>query len=444
MAESLAHSEILDAWSLLSLEERVDGFRLLTHADAEDLFFSLETREQVELLTALTRPEQRLWLRLLPPDDAADLLQAADESDRDGLLELLDDSTRKEVVVLLAYAEDEAGGLMSPRFARLRPDMSADEALSYLRRQTRQTLETIYYAYVLDSQQVLLGVVSLRELMNAAPDKRVRDLMRTELVTVGEDTDQEVVSNLFAEHDLMVIPVVSADGHMKGIVTVDDIVDVVREEATEDFQKIGGVQALEAPYMQVAFFELLRKRAVWLVVLFIGQTLTANVMEFFEGRLGGPEPAGMATAVLMIFLPLIVSSGGNSGSQAATLIVRALALGDVTIRAWWFIAARELAVGAALGAGLALLGFGRILLWQALGWGDYGPHHWMVALTVAGSLVAVVTWGTLAGSMLPLVLRSAGVDPATASTPFVATLCDVTGLIIYFSIASVALRGLLF
>ncbi len=444
MAESLAHSEILDAWSLLSLEERVDGFRLLTHADAEDLFFSLETREQVDLLTALTRPEQRLWLRLLPPDDAADLLQAGDEADRDGLLELLDDSTRKEVVALLAYAEDDAGGLMNPRFARLRPDMSADEALSYLRRQTRQTLETIYYAYVLDSHQVLLGVVSLRELMNAAPDKRVRDLMCTELVTVGEDTDQEVVSNLFAEHDLMVIPVVSADGHMKGIVTVDDIVDVVREEATEDFQKIGGVQALEAPYMQVAFFELLRKRAVWLVVLFIGQTLTANVMEFFEGRLGGPEPAGMATAVLMIFLPLIVSSGGNSGSQAATLIVRALALGDVTIRAWWFIAARELAVGAALGTGLALLGFGRILLWQALGWGDYGPHHAMVALTVAGSLVAVVTWGTLAGSMLPLVLRSLGVDPATASTPFVATLCDVTGLIIYFSIASVALRGLLF
>lgn len=441
--ETLSPDELYEAWPALSTAELVEGFTVLSRTEAEELFWRLDARQQAELIQALPAAEKRLWMRILPPDDVADVIQEAPPEERERLLGLLDDATRKEVTALLAYAEDEAGGLMNPRFARLRPEMSADEAISYLRRQTSEMVENIYYAYVLDAQQKLLGVVSLRELVTAAPDRKVRDLMQTELVTVPEEMDQEKVGELFAEHDLMVLPVVDDEGRMKGIVTVDDIVDVVREEATEDMQKFGAVQALEAPYLEVGLLEMVRKRAIWLVVLFLGQTLTANVMEFFEARLGGASQAGLATAVLMIFIPLIVSSGGNSGSQAATLIVRALALGEVRLSEWWAVAAREIAVGAVLGSVLALLGLGRILLWHALGWGHYSEHYLLVSLTVAGSLVAVVTWGTLAGSMLPLILRSVGLDPASASTPFVATLCDVTGLMIYFSLATMVLRGTL-
>lgn len=441
--ETLSPQELYEAWPALSATELVEGFTVLSRVDAEELFWRLDARQQAELIQALPAAEKRIWMRILPPDDAADVIQETPSEERERLLGLLDEATRKEVSALLAYAEDEAGGLMNPRFARLRPDMRADEALSYLRRQTSEMAENIYYAYVLDTHQKLLGVASLRELVTAPPDRKVRDLMQTELVTVPEEMDQEKVSELFAEHDLMVLPVVDSEGRMKGIVTVDDIVDVVREEATEDMQKFGAVAALEAPYLEVGLLKMVRKRAVWLVVLFLGQTLTANVMEFFEARLGGASESGLAAAVLMIFIPLIVSSGGNSGSQAATLIVRALALGEVRLSKWWAVAAREIAVGAVLGCILALLGLGRILLWHALGWGHYSEHYLLVSLTVAGSLVAVVMWGTLAGSMLPLVLRGLGLDPASASTPFVATLCDVTGLIIYFSLATLILRGAL-
>lgn len=440
---ALVHSELLDAWPVLSDDDRRAGFLMLARTEAEPLFHALDSRDQADLLALLDPAEQRIWLRTLAPDDAADVIQATPEEQRDALLGLLDERTRMEVAALLAYAEDAAGGLMNPRYARLRPEMSADEAISYLRRQTRERVENIYYAYVLDAQQHLLGVVSLRELVTATPDKKVRDLMNPDVVKVGEDMDQEAVSHVFAEHNLTVIPVVDADNVMKGVVTVDDIVDVVREEATEDIQKIGGVQALEDTYLQTSVVEMIRKRAPWLIILFLGQTLTANVMEFFESRLGSPSQAGLATAVLMIFIPLIVSSGGNSGSQAATLVIRALALGEITLREWWRVARRELAVGMLLGLILALLGLGRILLWQAIGWGAYSEHYVLVALTVAGSVTAVVLWGTLVGSMLPLLLRRCGLDPASASTPFVATLCDVTGLMIYFSIATVVLRGTL-
>lgn len=431
----LSHAELLEAWPALSDSEKLEGFTLLSRGEAEELFHSLEARDQLGLLLALPQSERRLWLRLLAPDDAADVIQEAPEEQREGLLALLDESTRGQVSGLLAYAEDEAGGLMTPLYARLRPDMSVDEAITYLRRQTR-SVENVYYPYVLDSQQRLLGVVSLRELILAAPDKRVQDVMRTDVVTVSEEMDQEAVAQVFAENDLTVIPVVDAERRVKGIVTVDDIVDVVREEATEDIQKIGGVQALDAPYLQAGFGEMFRKRAVWLVALFAGQTLTANVMEHYEQQLA-------AAAVLMVFIPLIVSSGGNAGSQAATLVVRALALGEVKLREWWRVARRESLVGLLLGLVLAALGLLRTLVWQILGWSDYTAHYLPVALTVAGSLVAVVLWGTLVGSMLPIVLRRLGLDPASASTPFVATLCDVTGLVIYFTVANVVLRGTL-
>jgi magnesium transporter len=259
--------------------------------------------------------------------------------------------------------------------------------------------------------------------------------MRTNVVTVAEDLDQEAVSNVFAESNLMAVPVVDAEGRIKGIVTIDDIVDVVREEATEDIQKIGGTEALNAPYLEVSMREMLRKRAGWLSALFIGEMLTATAMSNYEDEIA-------RAVVLALFIPMIISSGGNSGSQATTLVIRAMALGDVRLRDWWRVMRRELASGLALGTILGTIGFLRVVLWPTRNQ-TYGEHYLLVALTVAFSLVGIVLWGALAGSMLPFVLRRVGLDPASASAPLVATLVDVTGIVIYFSVATLFLTGTL-
>jgi magnesium transporter len=431
----LSGEELHEAWPVLSTQERLEGLSLLTHAETETLFLSMHAHDQADLLVAAPLPTRRSLIRFLPPDDAADVVQEAPVEDRQSLLELLDEPTRKEVVALLAYAEDDAGGLMNPRYARLRPDMSVDEAISYLRRQTRQHVESVYYLYVLDAEQHLLGVVSFRDLFSAQPDKRVRDVMSTDVVTVPADMDQEAVSKLFAQHNFLAMPVVDEERRVKGIVTVDDIVDVVQEEATEDIQKLGGMEALDAPYLSIGFGAMLRKRAGWLSVLFVSEMLTASAMAVFEKEIA-------RAVVLALFVPLIISSGGNSGSQASTLVVRALALGELKVRDWWRVIRRELTAGLTLGLILATLGFVRILAWQAA-FHLYGDHYVLIACTVAGSLIGVVMFGTMAGSMLPLLLRRLGFDPASASAPFVATLVDVTGIVIYFTVASFILRGTL-
>jgi magnesium transporter len=433
--EALSGSELQDLWSSLAPVARLEAFKALSRAEAEDFFWNLSAPDQVELLLALPAMERRGWMRLLAPDDAADAVQAAPEEERDGLLALLDDSARKEVTALLAYAEDQAGGLMSPRFARVRPDMTADEAISYLHKQARERVETIYYVYVLDTQQRLVGVVSFRQLFEAPGGTKVRNLMQTEVVTVSEQMDQEDVGLLFAKHSLLAIPVVDVDGHMKGVVTVDDIVDVVQEEATEDIQKIGGMEALDEPYLDIGLFRMIRKRAGWLSALFISETLTATAMGYYEHEIA-------RAVVLALFIPLIISSGGNSGSQASTLVARAMALGEVRLRDWWRVMRREFAAGLALGSILGMIGLLRILLWPTRAT-IYGEHYVLIAITVACSLVGVVLWGTISGSMLPLILRRLGFDPASASAPFVATLVDVTGLVIYFTVASGILYGTL-
>ena len=431
----LRADDLKDAWPVLSGEERLEGLRLLTWSEAEDFVRSLPARDQTELLLATSPQEARAWLRLLPPDDVADVIQAAPADDRGRLLALLDDAARKEVVALLAYAEDDAGGLMNPRYARLRPEMSVDEAASYLRRQAREHAETLYYVYVLDPDQKLLGVITFRDLLMAPPDRKVRDIMHTEVVTAAEEMDQEALAKLFAEHDFIAIPVVDRTGRMKGIVTVDDIVDVVQEEATEDIQKIGGMSALEEPYLETGFWTMLKKRAGWLSVLFVGEMLTATAMGRFEDEIA-------RAVVLALFVPLIISSGGNSGSQASTLVIRAMALGELRLRDWWRVVRRELAAGASLGAILAVIGLLRILAWQGA-FGTYGEHYFLIALTVSVSLVGCVMFGTLAGSTLPLLFDRMGFDPASASAPFVATLVDVSGIVIYFTVASLILGGTL-
>jgi magnesium transporter len=434
-SERLAPEDLEEGWILFSPEDRLLAFKALPRPEAEDFFLSRSARDQQELLLALPPEERRSWIRLLPPDDSADLIQAGPPEERDGLLGLLDDRTRMEVTALLAYAEDEAGGLMNPRFARVRPDMTVDEAISYLRRQARERAETVYTGYALDDAQRLLGVVSFRDLFAAPPDRRIRDVMETDVVSVSEDMDQEAVSRVFAESGLVAIPVVDAGGRMKGIVTVDDIVAVVEEEATEDIQKFGGVEALGAPYLETSFVSMLRKRAGWLAVLFLGEMLTATAMAFFEGAIA-------RAVVLAVFLPLIISSGGNAGSQASTLVIRAMAVGEVRLRDAWRVAGREVATGIALGLVLGAIGFLRIVAWERFAHA-YGEHYLRIAITVSVSLVGCVAVGTFAGSMLPFLLRRLGLDPASASAPFVATLVDVTGVVIYFGIGSAVLAGAL-
>lgn len=434
-AAGLAADDLHETWRLLDSEERLEAFLELPRADAEDFFLDRSARDQYELVMLMISAQRRSWMRLLPPDDAADVVQEGEDDERAELLGLLDDQTRRDVSALLAYAEDEAGGLMNPRYARVRSDVSADEAIKYLRKQAREVLENVYYVYVIDAGQKLVGVVSFRDLFRAAPDRTVSDLMATDLITAREEMDQEELSKLFADHDMQAIPVVDAEGRMKGIVTVDDIVDVIQEEATEDIQKIGGTQALDAPYLETGFVEMLRKRVVWLMVLFVGESFTAVAMSGFEDEIA-------KAVVLSMFIPLIISSGGNSGSQTSTLVIRAMALGEVTLADWWRVVHREILQGLAIGSILGLVGYGRVVLWEHV-FHTYGPHYQLVALTVAGAVIGVVSFGTVAGAMLPFLLRRVGLDPASASAPFVATLVDVTGILIYFTIASMLLRGTL-
>jgi magnesium transporter len=434
-SEALTFDELVQLWPLLDVKEQVEGFRELAREEAEAFFLTRYSVSQAVLLLGLPERERRGWLRLLAPDDAVDVLQHVPSERRSELLALLDDTTRHEMRALLAYAEDEAGGLMNPRFARVRPDMRADEALRYLRRQARTRAETIYYAYVLDSDQRLLGVLSFKEILLAPDEQTIAEVMRRDPICVRDDVDQEEIARLIARHDLMALPVVDAEGHMRGIVTVDDVVDVLDEEATEDIQKLGGMEALDLPYWRTAFATLVQKRAGWLMLLFLGELITTAAMASFQEEIA-------RAVVLAVFLPLIISSGGNSGSQASTLIVRAMALGDVKAEQVLRVLRREMGSGLALGGILAILGLVRVFAWQAL-FGTYGDHAGAIATTVALSLVGVVALGTLAGAMLPFGLRALRLDPASASAPFVATLVDVSGVVIYFSAAQLLLRGTL-
>lgn len=424
-----------EVWASLSENEKKSAFKILPRSDAEELFLNMDAHDQAEILHELSPIEKRSWVRLLAPDDAADLIQELPSEDRPQVLALLDDVARKEVIALLAYAEDDAGGLMSSRFIRLRPDMSVDEAIRYIRVQARTPVETIYYAYVVDSSNRLVGVVSFRELLLGNPSRAVNEIMETDLITIPEDMDQEDISRRIWKTDLMALPVVDESQRIKGIITVDDLVDVVKEEATEDFQKMGGQEALEKPYFKMEFFSMFKKRVGWLTILFLGGMLTANAMAHFEDEL---ERA----IVLAIFIPLIIASGGNSGSQATSLIIRAIALGEVKLRDWWRVLYREMGVGLALGLFLGFIGVLRVVLWPD-GAAVYGEHYVKIGFTVGVSLLGVVLWGVITGSMLPFVLKRLNFDPASASAPFVATLVDVTGLIIYFTVAAMFLSGTL-
>jgi magnesium transporter len=428
-------TELQDAWALLLPDERLEYLMSLPRPAAEDLFLALPSSDQLEVLTQMPGADRRSWIRLLPADDVCEVVREAPDESRQSLLDLLDVQTLREVQAVLAFREDEAGGLMNPRYAALRPDMTVYEAISYLRRAAGH-VETIYYSYVLDPEQRLLGVVSLSELFRVADQStRIRGVMRTQFASVREDTPDEEAGRILADQDVLALPVLDEQGRMKGILTVDDLVDVIREAATEDMQKAAGMEALDAPYMKIAFWPMIKKRAPWLCVLLVGGMLTATAIAHYEDEIA-------RAAVLVGFMPMILSSGGNAGSQASMLCVRALATGDVRLRDWARIFRKELAVGLVLGCILAAIGMLRIAGWQTA-FHSYGGHWMLLGLTVSLALVGVVVLGTLVGSMLPLVLRKIGLDPAVASAPFVATLVDVSGLVIYFTIANLVLRGTL-
>ncbi|HEU6453450.1 MAG TPA: magnesium transporter [Gemmatimonadaceae bacterium] len=376
-------------------------------------------------------------IEAMSADQQAELFREMPERERARLFRSLDSGTREELSLLLRYPDTVAGGIMTTEFVGVPPDWTVQRTLDYIA-QVGGAKETVYAIYVIDSTtQRLVHVVSLRELVLAR-----RNLLVSEVgdpqppVGVTPDTDREDVARVISKYNLLAVPVLDPDGRMLGIVTVDDVIDAIVEEQTEDVQKLGGLEALEEPYMEAGIFAMIRKRAGWLSALFLGEMLTATAMGYFENEIS-------RAVVLALFVPLIISSGGNSGSQATSLIIRAMALREVRLRDWWRVALRELPSGVILGAILGIIGFARISLWQMLGWQDYGEHHVLVALTVAFALVGVVTFGSLAGSMLPFILRRLGFDPASASAPFVATLVDVTGLIIYFSVALIILRGTL-
>jgi len=429
--------KLLGDWATLATNDRIETFLKLDRKSAEELYIRISSSDQAELFEGLPVAARRSWIRFLAPDDAADMIQQLRDEERGSALGLLDPQTRMEVTVLLAYREDQAGGLMNSRFARLRADMTVEEAIRYLRAQTRLQVETIYYAFVLDNTQKLLGVASLRLLFRSPSEKKVSEIMikGDDMVVVHENQDQEEIARIFSQHEYLALPVVDEEMHMKGILTIDDVVQVVQEEATEDFQKMGGTQALETTYFNTTFLDMIRKRAGWLMVLFVGEMFTATAMSYYEDQIA-------KAVVLALFIPLIISSGGNSGSQASTLVIRAMALGEVRLRDWWRVMYREIFSGLTLGVILGSIGLLRVFLWPGRET-IYGAHYGLISVTVALSLVGIVLWGTLSGSMLPMILRRLGLDPATASAPFVATMVDVTGLIIYFSVANFFLGGIL-
>jgi magnesium transporter len=421
-------------------DEQVIIFRVLPHALAADVFEYLDFDAQQKLLRAMAHEEVVAILNEMAPDDRTALLEELPSAAARQLIRLLTPEERRVATALLGYPEESVGRLMTPDFIAVKEDWTVQQVLDYVRNHGQDS-ETLNVIYVVDDHGKLIDDLRMREFLLRPLDAKVSDFRDHAFVALNVTDSQQDALNMFRKYDRTALPVVDSSGVLVGIVTIDDMLDVAEAEATEDIQKIGGMEALDEPYMRISLWKMIRKRAGWLVILFLGEMLTATAMASFQDEIA-------RAVVLALFLPLIISSGGNSGSQASTLIVRAMALGEVTLRDWWRVAGREIRAGLSLGAILGAIGILRVALWSIIGEKYfhrelYGPHWPLVALTVGLSLVGVVLWGSLSGSMLPFVLRRVGADPATSSAPFVATLVDVTGLVIYFSIALVIMRGVM-
>ncbi|PIW69709.1 MAG: magnesium transporter [Ignavibacteriales bacterium CG12_big_fil_rev_8_21_14_0_65_30_8] len=435
--------EVLNDWTPADLanlieetseKDRVILFRLLHKDLATDTFEFIEVEQQIELIKAMGNKEIAAILNEMAPDDRTALFEELPSSAVKQFVTLLSHEERIIAQTLLGYPEDSVGRLMTPDYIAVNPNWTVSESIKYIRENGKDS-ETLNIIFIVDEKGKLIDDLKIRELILAEPDKKINDLMDKNFVALHVTDDQEKAVVVFKEYDRIALPVIDNKGVLLGLVTVDDVLDVAEEEATEDMQKIGGLTALEESYSKISIFQMMKKRAGWLSLLFIGELLTASAMGFFENEIG-------KALILVLFVPLIISSGGNSGSQASTLVIRALSVGEIKLKDWFFVMKREIISGIILGSILAILGFLRIFVWKSFS-DIFGIHWFLLALTVSVSLLGVVLWGTLAGSMLPIILKKLGADPAVSSAPLVATLVDVTGLVIYFSVAILFLSGTL-
>lgn len=434
MLKNLSPWAIVLVMAELTTEDQLIVLRILPRELAADVFESLDLSVQEQLLKAMGREELAALLNNMAPDDRTLLLGELPANMTRQLLTHLSPEERAVAVTLLGYPEHSIGRLMTPDYIAVEQSWSIQQTLTHIREHGRDS-ETLTMVYVVDVQGHLIDDVHIRSLLLAPPTHTVSNLMDNQFIALKATDDQETAVAVFERERRTALPVTDSSGVLIGIVTIDDILHVAEAAATEDIQKIGGTAALDEPYIRIALHRMIQKRAGWLVVLFLGEMFTATAMGYFEKEI---EKA----VVLALFIPLIISSGGNAGSQASTLVIRALAIEEIGLRDWWRVIRREILTSLALGSILGSIGFLRIALWTLFA-DLYGPHWFLVALTVGVSLIGVVMWGALTGSALPFLLRRLGFDPAVSSTPFVATLVDVTGLVIYFSIALVFLRGTL-
>jgi magnesium transporter len=418
----------------MSETEQAVILRVLPRKVAAEAFEFLDRPTQNRLLKALGQQEVASILNHMAPDDRTELLEESPATVTKQLLEVLSPQEREVALSLLGYPKRSIGRVMTPQYVAIKENWTVREVLDYVREHGTDS-ETLSVLYVVDDDGVLIDDIRVREFLLAPHDRLVSDIMDRRFVTLKATDAAESAVNVFLSEDRKALPVTDSAGVLIGIVTIDDVLKIAESRATAEMQKVGGSEPLDEPYMSIGFWRMVKKRGGWLVILFLGEMLTATAMGFFEGEI-------QKAVVLALFVPLIISSGGNSGSQATTLVIRALAIGEVKLADWWRVMRREIFSGLALGSILGVIGFFRIAIWSEFST-IYGPHWLLVGLTVGISLIGIVMWGTLAGSMLPFVLRRLGFDPATSSAPFVATLVDVTGLVIYFSVAFVFLKGTL-
>ena len=420
-------------------------------ADNEDhevsIIANLSSNRAASTFKILDFPVQKRIIQDLPPIKTAELLNALPADDRTAFLEelpvevvrelikMLEPEERRITLALLGYPEGSVGRLMTPDYLAVNLEWTIQEVLNYIRKYGKD-VETLDVLYVVNEQGKLIDDVRIREFLLSPPEKKVSELVDGRFITLHVNDDQEMANQVFKMNNRVALPVVNDNDILLGIVTIDDVLWIANEEFSEDMQKMGGTEALDEPYLEIPILKLFKKRIVWLIVLFIGEMLTATAMGYYENEIA-------KAVVLALFVPLIISSGGNSGSQASTLIIQAMAVGEITLSDWWRVMRREIVSGLLLGSVLGIIGFSRILVWNSIFPNLYGPHYMMIGLAVGISLLGVVLLGTLTGSMLPILLKRLGADPAVSSAPFVATLVDVTGLVIYFSCAYAFLKGVL-
>lgn len=427
-------ADIAELMSELSESDQVIIFRLLHPELATDTFEYMDIDTQMNLLKAMGKEEVASILNEMSPDDRTALLEELPSAAAKQLITLLSPEERKTAVTLLGYPENSVGRLMTPDYIAVKPDWDMNKVLSYIRENGKDS-ETLNVIYVLGEKGKLIDDIRIRYVLLAQPDQKVSELMDENFIALQVTDDQEQAVEIFKRYDRTVLPVVDASGALIGIVTIDDVLDIAEEEATEDIHKLAAVAALEEPYSTIPVLKMVKKRAFWLTILFVSQVLTAVAMGFFKDELD-------KAVVLSIFIPLVISSGGNSGSQAATLVIRAMAIGEVALSDWWLIMRREILSGLLLGCILGVIGFFQVVVLSNF-INSIQEYWFLIGLTVAFSLVVIVLWGSLSGSMLPIILKKLGLDPATSSAPLVATMVDVTGLVIYFSVAIIFLTGVL-